>query len=342
MNPDEPKKNLPAPAAKMTLEEYKAKYTRPQNYKAARLFLFLFAASIGVIVFTCLLLIVLRIHEINEVAGYISIVPAVAAFGLFYVFPLVKIHKLPAFQTNVDQRNARAAQIHNRKMREDIADHMIDFAAKTDNVGWYDESRIGKLAVARQTKDNDGLRLALTEIYDQDVRKMADKLIRSAATKVGIFTALSQSDRLDTAIVAMYELNLVKDLLYLYGYRPSEPRLMRIYASVVRDSLIAYGASASTPAILHSLTDNLAPSLGILGGILSTVIGSTSQGLINGALTVVIGVQTKRYLRVEYRLQDLLDGIELEGEDEAVLMEEVKKDIGKTIREGKKKPKPQE
>jgi len=330
------KKNLPALPHKMTLEEYKAKYSKPQNIKAARFFLVLFAASIGIIVFTCLLLVVLRIFEINQIAGYVSIAPAVAVFILFYVVPLVKIHNLPSFQTQVDHRNARAAKAHNRKVREQLADSMIQFAAETDNIGWYDEARIGILAVARQTNDNDGLRLALTEIFDTDVRVASERLIRTAATKVGMFTALSQSDHLDTAIVAMYELNLVKDLLYLYGFRPSEPRLWRIYAAVVRNSLIAYGASASTPTILHNITESMAPSLGVLGGILSTVIGSTSQGLINGALTVVIGTQTKHYLNLEYHLQDILDGVTLDNEDEAKLISEVKQDIGAGVKEAKK------
>ena len=330
------KKNLPAIPRKMTLEEYKAKYSKPQNIKAARFFLVLFAASIGIIVFTCLLLVVLRIFEINQIAGYVSIAPAVAVFILFYVVPLVKIHNLPSFQTQVDHRNARAAKAHNRKVREQLADSMIQFASETDNIGWYDEARIGKLAVARHANDNDGVRQTLTEIFDTDVRVASERLIRTAATKVGMFTALSQSDHLDTAIVAMYELNLVKDLLYLYGFRPSEPRLWRIYAAVVRNSLIAYGASASTPTILHNITESMAPSLGVLGGILSTVIGSTSQGLINGALTVVIGTQTKHYLNLEYRLQDILDGVTLDNEDEAKLINEVKQDIGAGVKAAKK------
>lgn len=333
----EEKKNLPAPVKKLTLEEYKQKYSKPKNFKAARAFLVLFAAGIGVIIFTCLLLIVLRVFEINEIAGYVSIAPAVVAFILFYIVPLVKIHKLPVFETHVDHRNVRQAQAHNRKMREDIADHMIDFAAETDNIGWYDDGRIGKLAIARQTKNNRDLRLVLSEIYREDVAKMADRMITTAATKVGIFTALSQSDQLDTAIVAMYELNLIKDLLYLYGYRPSEPRLMRIYAAVVRNSLIAYGASASTPAIIASITGNMAPSLGILGGVLSTVLGSASQGLINGALTVVVGAQTKRYLKYEFHLQDLLDDVEIVDDNEAEMMAEVKSDIAKSVKDLHKK-----
>ncbi|MBR1846155.1 MAG: DUF697 domain-containing protein [Bacilli bacterium] len=335
----EEKKNLPAPVKKLTLEEYKAKYSKPRNYKSARIFLFLFAALIGVIVFTCLLLVVLRIYEINNIAGYIAIAPAVAAFILFYIVPLVKISRLEAFQVNVDSRNVKAAQAHNRRLRELLADHMIEFTASTDNIGWYDEGRIGRLAIARQSKNNDDLRAILTEIYATDVRVNANRIIRTAATKVGVFTALSQSDQLDAAIVAMYELNLIKDLLYLYGYRPSEPRLMRIYASVVRDALISYGASASTPTIVNSITGNIAPSLGILGGILSTVIGSASQGMINGALTVVIGLQTKKYLKHEYHLQDLLDGVEFDAEDESVLMEEVKTDIGKSMKDVRKKQK---
>ena len=330
------KKYLPATTRKLTLEEYKAKYSKPQNIKAARLFLILFAAAIGIIVFTCLLLVVLRIFEIHQIAGYVSIAPAVAVFVLFYVVPLVKIHNLPSFQTQVDHRNVRAAKAHNRKVREELADGMIQFASETDNIGWYDEARIGKLAIARHENDNDGLRLALTEIFDTDVRAASERLIRTAATRVGLFTALSQSDKIDTAIVAMYELNLIKDLLYLYGFRPSEPRLWRIYAAVVRNSLIAYGASASTPAILHNITESMAPSLGILGGILSTIVGSASQGIINGALTVVIGTQTKHYLNVEYHMQDLLDGVGRDNEDEAKLISEVKQDIGAGMKAAKK------
>ena len=336
----EEKKNLPTTKAssnKMTLEEYKAKYSKPQNVKAASFFLVMFAGAIGIIIFTCLLLAVLRIYDMNEIAGYVSIAPAVLVFILFYVVPLVKINKLPSFQTVVDSRNAKQAKAHNKKVRASLADSIISFASETDNIGWYDENRVGKLALARQTNDNEALKNALSEIFDTDVRKTARGMITKTALKVGAFTALSQDDKLDSAIISLYGLNLVKEIFYLYGFRPSEARMARIFANIVSNALIAYGASASTTTIVHGLSESLGSKLGVLGGIISTVVGSASQGLVNGILIVILGMKTKHYLNLEYHMQDVLDGVLLDEEDEEEILQEVKNGIGQAIKDNKKK-----
>ena len=65
---------------KMTLEEYQQKYSKTENSKTIKFGLVLFVASIGVIVATCLLLVVLRVFELNEYAGYASIAVAVLVF----------------------------------------------------------------------------------------------------------------------------------------------------------------------------------------------------------------------------------------------------------------------
>ena len=340
------KKNLPTTVNKLTLDEYKEKYSKPQNVKAARFFLIMFAAGLGVIIFTCLLLIVLKIFDINQIAGYVSIAPAVAVLIIFYVVPLVKINRLPAFQTVVDRRNARAAKAHNRKVRESLADSIINFASETDNIGWYDEKRVGRLAVARQTKNNEELKNTLSEIFDTDVRKQARGIITKAAVKVGVFTAISQDDKLDSAIVALFELNLVKDLLFLYGFRPSEAKLARIFGQVLTNALIAYGVSSVAPRAAAWLVgkgvkffEATIPVLGQLSGAISTVVGSVSQGITNGILTVVIAKKTQRYLMQEYHLQDVLDGVVIGDEDEAEIMEEVKEGIKQSVKDKKKKDK---
>ena len=343
------KKNLPATTNKLTLDEYKAKYSKPQNVKAARFFLVLFAAGIGVVIFTCLLLIVLKIYDINNIAGYISIAPALAVFIIFYVVPLVKINSLPTFQTVVDERNAKAAQVQNRKIREQLADGMIHFASNTDNIGWYDETRIGRLAVARQTNNNEDLKKTLSEIFDTDVRKQARGTITKAAVNVGLLTAISQDDKLDSAIIAMFELNLVKDLLFLYGFRPSDARLAKIFGTVVSNALVAYGFSQISVKATSGLLDmglklataagkNVA-AIGALAGVISTVVGSASQGIVNGILTTVIGKQTQKYLMLEYHLQDVLDGIVLDDEDEAEIVSDVKKGITQALKDVRKKDK---
>jgi hypothetical protein len=78
---------------KLTLEEYQKKYSKPVNEKVAKTFLFVFAAAIGIIIFFCLFLIVLRLFDLHQIAGYVGIPVAVLIFIFVYIVPLVKIHQ---------------------------------------------------------------------------------------------------------------------------------------------------------------------------------------------------------------------------------------------------------
>lgn len=330
-------------SGKLTLEEYQKKYSKPVNEKVAKTFLFIFAAAIGIIIFFCLFLLVLRLFELHQIAGYVGSGVAVLVFFFVYVVPLVKIHQAKPFITNVDSRNAREAQKYNKALRENIADKMIDLKAKTTGVTWYSEANVGKLAIARQTHDDKGLKDALTETYETDVKAAANKMIRDHAFKVGVTTALSQSEKIDTLFVVTYDLSLIKDLIYLYGFRPSDTQLMKCYQTVIADALIAYGLGNATGSIATGVVKkmgNVTESVPFLGGLVSTVIDSITQGLVNASLTVIIGFQTKKYLMKEYRLQDILDTVELPTEEEEAaeasqLMDSLKKDIALTAKKGK-------
>ncbi len=324
---------------KMTFEEYKEKFTRPENTKAIKFGLFLFVATVGVIIFTCLLLIVLKVFDINEIAGYVSIGVAVLLFVLLYIVPVVQIHKHKPFITNVNNRTVRNAQKHNRQLRNEISDHMIDFVSKVEGMSWYDENLVGKLAIARQTHNDIEVKSLLTEIYDKGVKKQADKIISSHAVKVGLVTAASQSDKLDAAFVAVYELSLIKDLIYLYGFRPSDAKLLKIYRAVVVNSLLSYGVSVGTTTLISKGLSATFEGLPLLGALISTAIASASQGIVNGVMTGIIGVQTKRYLIKEYHLQDILDSIELDNpEEDNKMIEGITEDI-KIETKGKDKKK---
>ncbi len=321
----------------MTLEEYKQKYTKPENTKMIKFGLFMAAAFVGIVIFTCLLLVILRVFEINQIAGYVSIGVGVLVFIFFYIVPLVQIHKYKPFITNVNTRTARSAQKYNRELRNKIADSMIDFTAKVEGANWYDDELVGKLAIARQTNNNQQVKEVLTEIYDKSVKKYADKIISTHALKVGLITAASQSDKLDAAFVAIYELNLIKDLVYLYGFRPSDAQLAKIYRNVVVDSLLAYGVSSASTNLISKGLQATFEGLPLLGTLVSAAIGSATQGVINGAMTGIIGVQTKKYLIKEYHLQDLLDNIQLDDEaQDKQLIEDISKEISSTAKSKKK------
>ena len=331
---------------KLTLEEYQKKYTRPVNEKLAKSFLFVFAAAIAIIILFCLFSLVIKIYEIfdkNIIAIYASVPIAVMIFIVVYVIPLYKIHQAKPFITNVDKSNIKQAKKYNRMLRENIADKMIDLKAKTQGVTWYSDVMVGKLALARQTHDDKALRKALTETYETDVKQAANRMIRDHAFKVGITTALSQNEKIDTLFVVTYDLNLIKDLIYLYGFRPSDTQLMKIYQTVIADALIAYGLSNATSSIATGVVKKMgkvADSIPVLGTAISTVIDSVAQGVINSTLTVFIGFQAKKYLIKEYNLQDILEDVVLSEEEEAIAQAEMANELKEDITKASKNKKP--
>jgi hypothetical protein len=54
----------------------------------------------------------------------------------------------------------------------------------------------------------------------------------------------------------------------------------------------------------------------LLGSAISVLVDSSVQGLTNGTLTAVIGYQTIKYLNREYKLQDILEDVEIEETEE--------------------------
>ena len=185
---------------------------------------------------------------------------------------------------------------------------MIDLKQSTKDNGIFTDEKITSLAVARARNDDKELSAALTDIYNSDIKSAANKLISDSAIRVGISTSISQSEKVDTLIVTVTELNLVKKIVYLYGYRPNDAQMLKIYRTVFSNAIFAYGVQASAGAVaggIAKLIGGVAESVPII----STIIGSVSSGIINSTLTVMIGFQTIRYLKREYKLQDILENV---------------------------------
>ena len=323
---------------KITLEEYQDKYTKPENAKLVKTILFVLAASIGIVVATLLTLLVLRLFDINKYAGYIGIGVAVLIFIVAYLIPVIKISRMKYFITNVNHKTLKSAKKHNRELRNQIADMMIEYNASVEGASWYNEKLVNALAIARKNDDNEEIKNLLNEIYTGDVKKQSNTYIRNTAMKVGVLTALSQSERLDTLLVVSYELVMIKNIIYLYGFRPSNAKLLRIYLAVLRNALISYGASNVSTNLLTSVSNAVAEALGArhaLGHLISNIVGSATAGVINGTMSVIIGFQTRKYLLKEYHLQNILDNIDVTDEEEKELMSEVKTDIIKNAKKRK-------
>ena len=305
----------------MTIYDYEDKYVRRQNSRGARLLLFVLAALVGVFLVWCLLSITLQIWGMHPYAGYAAAAISAALFIFIYIVPVVKICRSDYFLTNVNSAHAWQAKRHNKRVRRNIAEKIVDFNASVDGAGWYDDKIVGDMAVALKSGDDEALKTSLTDLYKGKIKKTARDIIFKCSLKSAAYSALSQSSRIDAALVVVVNLQLVKDIVFLYGFRPSDAKLVKIFASVVQNALIAYGLGSVKigNGIVKTMGD-AAKGIPFLGTAISALVDSSIQGLTNGTMTAVIGFQTIKYLNKEYNLQNILDGIEV-AETEAELQE---------------------
>ena len=306
---------------KLTIYEYEQRYVKRQNVRGTKFALHFFAAVIGVFLFVVLALVALRLYDFHPYAGYAGAAACMLTYIFVFIVPLCKIMRTGYFQTNVNVYTAREAQKHNKKLRHDIADKIIDFTASVEGVGWYDSEVVGRLAIAVRTNNEEKIKSTLTELYSGSVKRSARELIFKSALKSATYSAISQTARVDAALVIIVNIQLVKDLVFLYGFRPSDAKLARILARVIQNSLVAYGLGGMNigNSVVKTMGD-VVKGIPILGTAISSLVDSSVQGLTNGALTTVIGYQTIKFLNEEYRLQDILDGIDV-SQSEAELGE---------------------
>ncbi len=324
-------------SAKMTIYDYEQKYVKRQNVRGAKILLRVIIAALAVFLFACLFFVSLRVWEINEYAGYGVGALCLILYIVLFIVPMVKLMKSEYFIVNVNAKTAHAAKNHNRKVRRDIADKMIDLTGKVEGVGWYDSKIVGEMAIAVKTNDDKKIMSCLTELYTGCVKKSAKDLIFKSSMKSAMYSALSQTSKVDAALVVVMNLQLVKDLVFLYGFRPSDAKLVKIFGRVLQNSLIAYGLGGVKigNSIVKTMGDAV-KGIPFLGTAISVIVDSSVQGLTNGVLTAVIGYQTIKYLNQEYRLQEILEGVELAETDEE--LQETCVEIEKELKKNRKAP----
>lgn len=332
--PRKSKKVLPE-ADKLTIYEYEEKYVKRQNTKGATFLLRLCVALIGVFFVWCFFTISKSVWELNEYAGYAAIGVSVILFIVIYIVPVVKIFKSDYFVTNVNYKTAAAAKRKNKRLRYDISEKIVDICNNVAGVGWYDSATVEKLEAGVKYHDDKVIKEQLTALYSGSVKKSARDIIFRCAMKSAMYSALSQESRIDTMLVAVVNLQMIKDIVFLYGFRPSDAKLVKIFGAVVRNALISYGLGGLKigNGIARTMGD-AAKGLPLLGTVISVLVDSSVQGLTNGTLSAVIGFQTIKYLNTEYRLQNILDGVEVGETDEELV--ETCEDIEQELRKNKK------
>ena len=214
---------------------------------------------------------------------------------------------------------------HNRKVRREIANEIVDLADRVDDKDIYSQYNVVNLKVALDKNDEIAINDVIKEIYATDVKKAVKKEIIVRGLEVLGITALMQENSINTAVLAFFETNLIKSIVYLYGFRPSDRQMMKIYKKVAIDVLVSYGVSSLTDTIFKP-KGSFDPITNLIG----TLISSGVKGFTYGALTISIGIKTKKVLVEEYKLQEIIDGFVFEEDESEV------KELAKELKAAKK------
>ena len=319
---------------KMSIYEYEEKYVRRENTKGATFLIRMMAVVIGLFFVWCLFSVTKQVWEMNEYAGYAAAGLSVILFIVCYIVPLVKIFKTDYFVTNVNYKTAAEAKRKNKALRRQIAEKIVDVCENVPGVGWYDSRTVEMLEAGVIAHDDAIIKEQLKNLYKGSVKKSAKEIIFKCALKSAAYSALSQNSRTDAMLVAVVNLQMIKDIVFLYGFRPSDTRLVKIFGAVIRNSLVSYGLGSLQigNGIARTMGD-AARGIPFLGAAISVIVDSSVQGLTNGTLTAVIGFQAIKYLNTEYKLQSVLDDVEI-GETEEDLTEACE-ELEKELKKGK-------
>lgn len=323
---------------KITIWEYEEKYSSKTDQKKAAGFFSIVVCAIGALILACAFSLFKDIYEVNKYAGYAVGVILIVLIIVFFVVPVVKIRRKDRFLVDVTAYNAIKAKKHNAALRKALADKIVEcYVATTDGSCWYSGERVRILIEAKNSDDNAAIRSALDDIYKKDVKKAVRNIITRCAVKSGAYSAISQQNTVDALLVTAINLQMIKDIVFIYGFRPSESHLLSIFGKVLSNSFVAYGlGNVKVGNTVVKTMGDVVRAIPILGTAISTIVDSTVQGLGNATLTAIIGHNTVRYLMKEYRLQNILDDAEINftEEDFDETCNEVKKEL--TVRSASK------
>ena len=292
-------------------------------------------------------------YRINIYAGHISVIVVISLIVYFFIYPIYKLINKTYFILDYDDKNIKKINAHNDKVIVTMAKNIINFSENTKDEKWYNDDLVEELKTNLNSRNIEGLRENMTEIINTSIRDRSNDLIIKWAIKTGVLTAISQSDAIDSLFVIIINLLLVKDLVFLYGFRYSAFRFLKTFIGVFVSSATAYGlqnanlghsllsvASSVLGRFVKTSSSPITIPISLVTSAANVVTDSSIQGIGNALMTAFIGYQTIGYLDKEYRLQEILykdEKHKIDLLDEQYEFDDTVKSIEKGMKEELKK-----
>ncbi|MBQ9360696.1 MAG: DUF697 domain-containing protein [Lachnospiraceae bacterium] len=217
-----------------------------------------------------------NVHIAIEILFYV-LIAVVVIVGIIY--PLVGVFFAPIFSLEkLHNADGTARQKWCKRLVKNLLEN-VDLTPEEQ------EEVKGFLALEDSTDDK------LIEFFDRKITPELNSEIYDIAKKIFIITAVSQNSVYDMLGMASANFSLIKRIVEICGFRPSNAQVLRIYTRVLSMTLLAGSLEdMDIEELIPMVTE------GALGKALGILAASAAQGAVNALTTLRIAAITKNYL----------------------------------------------
>ena len=217
-----------------------------------------------------------RAHISLEISFY-ALITIVCVGGIIY--PIVRVLISPIFSLkDLHNSDGKARQKWCRRLVDNLIENVELTPEEQEQVKGY-------LKLEDKTDDK------LIEFFDRKIAPELNKEIYNTAKKVFIVTAVSQNSVYDMLGMASANFSLIKRIVEICGFRPTNLQVFRLYIRVLSMTLLAGNLEdMDIEELIPEITE------GALGKTLGIVAASATQGVVNALTTLRMGSICKNYL----------------------------------------------
>lgn len=339
---------------------YQEEVTHSKEEKRNRAILIALSVALYLLGLGVFAIIVQTIYQMNKIAGIIVAIALLVAYTTCFIVIIVKIFSKHSFDLEFQKRkDGHYSERNNNKVRWEIAKNIVDQSVVLNYLDKMDDKKVltnkeaEKIASFREMQNlvnkypgnkipsfhkedsiNLAESLAISMRKDGVIYQKAKSLILKRSLSTGCLTALSQNTMVDASVVVVKNMQLIKDLIWLYGFRPTNAEMTKILEKVVKSVCLSIGLNTMQNGTNMAGKIFNKDSNNFLVQVLGQALNMGAQFIGNGAMTYMVGKYTINALLRQYRVQDIyrlksLDDYEMEMNSSTIkdLNDDIKEEV---------------
>lgn len=339
---------------------YQEEVTHSKEERRNRAILIALSVALYLLGLGVFAIIVQTIYQMNEIAGIVVAIALLIAYTTCFIVIIVKIFSKHSFDLEFQKRkDGHYSERNNNKVRWEIAKNIVDqsvvlnYLDKMDDKKVLTSKEVEKIASFRKMQNlvnkypgnkipsshkedsiNLAESLAISMRKDGVIYQKAKSLILKRSLSTGCLTALSQNTMVDASVVVVKNMQLIKDLIWLYGFRPTNAEMTKILEKVVKSVCLSIGLNTMQNGTNMAGKIFNKDSNNFLVQVLGQALNMGAQFIGNGAMTYMVGKYTINALLRQYRVQDIyrlksLDDYEMEMNSSTIkdLNDDIKEEV---------------